>query len=95
MTVYCLILTYMNDSIFQTINLKSPSLIHNVINSLNLHKACGHDNISFYFLRVGNKVLAPVLSYYFSCVFELGAFPQIFKTAKVVPIYKSGNKKMV
>ena len=47
----------------------------------------------FYFLRVGNKVLAPILSYYFTCVFELGFFPQILKTAKVVPIYKSGNKK--
>ena len=89
--------TYMNSSVSQTIVLKPPSLIemHNIINSLNLHKACGHDHISSYFLRVGNKVLAPVLSYYFSCVFELVFFPQNFKTAKVVPIYKSGNKKLV
>ena len=87
--------TFMKNSVSQTIVLKPPSLIeiHNIINSLNLHKACGHDNISSYFLRVGNKVLAPVLSYYFSCVFELGVFPQIFKTAKVAPLYKSGNKK--
>ena len=87
----------MKNSVSQTIVLKPISLfeIHNVINSLNLHKACGHDNISSYFLRFSNKVLAPVLSYYFSCVFELGVFPQILKTAKVVPIYKSGNKKPV
>ena len=87
----------MNNSVSQTLILKPPSLIeiHNIINSLNLHKACGHDNISSYFLRVGNKVLAPVLSYYFSCVFELGVFKQIFKTAKVVPIYKSGNIKLL
>ena len=88
---------HMKNSVSQTIVLKPPSLIeiHNIINSLNLHKACGHDNISSYFLRVGNKGLVPVLSYFFSCVFELGVFPQIFKTTKVVPIYKSGNKKLV
>ena len=62
---------------------------------MSLQKACGHDNIFSYFLRVGNKVLVPVLSYYFSCVFELGVFRPIFKTAKVVLIYKSGNKKLV
>ena len=86
----------MKNSVSKTIVLKHPSLIEiHIINSLNLHKACGHDNISSYFLRVGNKVLAPVLSYFFSCVFELVFFPQIFKTAKVVPIYKSGNEKLI
>ena len=89
--------TYVNNSVSQTIVLKPPSHIeiHNIINSLNLHRACVHDNISSYFLRVGNKVLVPVLSYYFSCVFELHFFLQIFKIAKVVPIYKSGNKKVI
>ena len=87
----------MKNYVSQTIVQKPPSLIeiHNNINSLNLHKACGHDKISSYFLCVGNKVLTPVLLYYFLCVFEVGVFPQIFQTAKVVPISKSGNKKLV
>ena len=52
------------------------------------------DNISF-FLRLGNEILAPVLSFYFDLVFELGIFPQIFKTAKVIPIFKSGDKQLM
>ena len=60
-----------------------------VINSLNSHKACGFDSISAAFLQLGNEVLAPVLSYYFSCAFELGVFPNYFKTAKVIRIFKS------
>ena len=40
-------------------------------------------------------MLAPVLSYYFSCAFELGVFPNYFKNAKVIPILKSGNKNLV
>ena len=88
--------SYMNNSVSQTTDLQPPSPIktHNIINSLNLHKACGH-KISSYFLCIDNKILAPVLLYYFTCVFKLAFYPQIFKTAKVVPIYKSGNKKMI
>ena len=39
----------------------------------------------------GGEVLAPVLSLYFGHAFELGLFPKIFKTAKVIPIFKSGS----
>ena len=40
-------------------------------------------------------MLAPVLSWYFSSAFELGVFPNYFKTAKVIPIFESGNKNLV
>ena len=72
-----------------------PVEIFNVINSLNPHKSCGFDSISAVFLQIGNEVLAPVLSYYFSYAFELGVLPNYFKTAKVIPIFKSGNKNLV
>ena len=52
------------------------------------------DNTSF-FLRLGNEILAPILPVYFGLAFELGFFPQIFKTAKVVPIFKAGDKHLV
>ena len=88
---------FLKQTVSQTIVLDPPQPIEifNVINSLNPHKATGYDNISSYFLRIGNKILAPVLSLFFECVFELGVFPQIFRTAKVIPIHKSGNKKLV
>ena len=41
---------------------------------------------------MGNEVLAPILHKYFAFVFEQGVFPQILKMAKVVPIFKTGNR---
>ena len=38
---------------------------------------------------------APIPSLCFSHAFELGTFPSIFKIAKVVPTFKSGNKQIV
>ena len=49
--------------------------------------------ISLFFLRMGGGILAPVLSLYFGHAFDLGLFPKIFKTAKVIPIFKFGNKQ--
>ena len=73
----------------------SPVEIYNTINSLNPHKTCGPDDISFFLLRMGNELLAPILSIFFNYTFELSLFPQIFKVAKVIPIYKSENKDLV
>ena len=45
---------------------------------------------------MGGEILAPILSLLcYSHAFELGIFPSIFKIAKVVPIFKSGNKQIV
>ena len=66
-----------------------------MINSLNPHTASGYDNISAYFLRLGNEVLAPILTAYFTWAIEKEIFPCTFKTVKVVPIFKTGNKNSV
>ena len=69
--------------------------VYNIINSLNLHKASGHDDIPSFFLRLGNEVLSHVLSVYFGLVFDIGLFPQIFKTAKVIKFLNLGvNNKL-
>ena len=44
---------------------------------------------------MGGEILGPILSLCFSHAFELGIFPFIFKIAKVVPIFKSGNKQII
>ena len=49
-----------------------PNEIYNIINSLNLHKATGHNIISSYLLCMGNDVFALFLSHYFELAFELG-----------------------
>ena len=88
---------FLKKTVSQTIVLDPPQSVEifNAINSLNSHKATGYHNISSYFLRLENKILTPVLSLFLECLFELGVFPQIFKTAKVIPIHKSCNKKLV
>ena len=89
--------TFLNNSITQSIVLDpfQPIEIYNIINSININKACGYDNISSFFLRMGGEILAPILSLCFSRAFDLGIFPSIFKIAIAVPIFKSGNKQIV
>ena len=65
-----------------------------LINTLNPSKASGKDDIFSFFIRLETEVLAPFLSVHFRYCFELGFFPSIFKTAKVVPIFKSRNKHL-
>ena len=60
------------------LELPQPIEIFNIINSLNVKKAVGPDNISSFFLHMGGEILAPVLSLYFGHAFELGLFPKIF-----------------
>ena len=87
---------YLKHSTLETIVLDAPqpAEIYNLINSLNPSKAGGKNDISPFFIRLGAEVLTPFSSVYFGFCFELGFFPNIFKTAKVVPIFKSGNKHL-
>ena len=70
--------SFLKNSVSDSIVLDSPQSkeIYNAINILNIHKACGCDNISSYFLRLGNEVLALFLSQYFGYFFKLGTFPE-------------------
>ena len=72
-----------------------PTEILNIIQSLNPNTATGYDNISSFFLRLVGDVLAPKLPRYFSTAHEFGIFSQIFKTGKVIPIFKSGDKQLL
>ena len=63
----------------QTIGL-GPSLaaeIFNIIKLLDPHKACGHDNISSFFLILDGEELDPIFSVYFNYTFELGIIPKM------------------
>ena len=57
--------------------------------------ASGYDNNSSFFLSLGGKVLALILSVHFGYALEHGIFPNIFKTAKLVPLVKFGSKENV
>ena len=65
--------------------------VKNLINSLNLRKSVGHDNISSYYLRIGSDILAPVLCYFIDNAFRLGIFSLSCKKAKIIPLFKTGK----
>ena len=55
----------------------------------------GLDNISSFFLKKGMPVLANGLSQMFNLCLSLGKFPEIWKVARVMPIYKDGLRNEI
>ena len=84
---------YLPNRIRSSISVEPPRVneVKNLINTLNLHKSVGHDNISSYYLRIGSDILAPVLCYFIDNAFRLGIFPQSCKKAKIIPLFKTGK----
>ena len=90
-------LSYLNDRVSSSLFLypTTPIEIYNLLLGLKNSKSCGYDNISTYFLKIASKVLASPLSYLFNLSFQFGIFPDSLKIAKIIPIYKSGEKNDV
>ena len=89
--------TYLRNPVLHSLVLDPPTAIEifHLINLINPNKASGADNINPFFLRIEAVVLAPILSIYFQWSFNLGIFPQAFKSAKVIPIFKSGSREIL
>ena len=71
----------------------SPFEILCVVKQLNCHKSCGMDGIDAKFVQLAAEVFAPALSLLFIACFDNGFFPTGLKEAKVVPVFKSGDKQ--
>ena len=69
------------------------SEILNLLAKLVVKKACGYDNISNKILKATSYVIAPYLLQLFNnCIYQ-GVFPDAYKIAKVIPLFKGGNKE--
>lgn len=66
--------------------------ISKIIKSLNSSSASGYDGLSVKIIKNSESDLAPILTTLINNSFRDGTFPDILKVAKVVPIFKSGNK---
>lgn len=66
--------------------------IMKIIDNLKLKKG-GVDKISAKTLKATSTVIADTLAYVFNLCIEKSIWPDALKTAEVIPIYKSGNKK--
>ena len=68
-----------------------PIEVFNTISSLKPNKSCGADNIPARF-QLSATLIAEPLSIYVNSAFTLGLFPDNLKTAKVIPVHKTGDK---
>ena len=64
----------------------------NTIKSLKNKSSVGYDGKSTKIIKSAAVVLAPVLKHIINLSFTTGIFPDNLKIAKVIPIYKSGNR---
>ena len=60
--------------------------------TLKISKACGHDKIPPKLLQDSAVVIAPILTHIFNQSINTGIFPNGLKTAIISPLYKSGSK---
>ena len=77
------------------LNPTSEFEIRCIINQLNINKSCGSDGIEAKFIVLAFEVLYPVLTILYNACFDFGVFPTCLKTAKVVSVYKAGDKNEV
>ena len=73
------------------LNPTDPTEIINITRSLNTSKSHGHDRISMSLLKEIIHPLANPLSNIFNKSLSQGIFPDLFKIAKVNPIFKKDN----
>lgn len=66
-----------------------------VIDSLKSKKTVGLDGISSIVIKECKNYLLPPLLHLINFSLEVGSFPDKLKEAKILPIFKSGNKQLV
>ena len=88
---------YLTDKVSSSVFLESVDEreIISTINFLPIKKSIGHDNIPVTFIKLVVKIIAPFLTKVINASFELDMFSNILKIAKVIPVYKSGDKQIV
>ena len=73
----------------------SKDLIAKIISNLNVKKASGNDEVSARMIKIcGNTLIEPLFTIFDNCL-KKGVFPNIWKKANVVPIYKKGKRDLV
>lgn len=76
-----------------TLTPTTPQEITNIINQLK--DSCpGHDNVHVKILKLAAHTVSPILSVLINSSFQKGIFPNNLKIAKIIPIYKSGDRKL-
>ncbi|XP_077969489.1 uncharacterized protein LOC144424244 [Styela clava] len=65
------------------------------LTKININKAIGPDNIPLKFIKFTADIISPYLASLFSLCIKNGIFPSIFKIARVTPLHKAGDRKVL
>ena len=69
--------------------------IINIIRSLSVGKAHGHDNISIRMLKICDSATVEPLSIFFNNCLNQSIFPDVWKRSNICPIHKKGDKQII
>ena len=67
--------------------------VSNVLSTMKTSRSSGIDGISTFYLKKVKKQVTPILTTLVNNSFKLGQFPEIFKSAKITPIWKKKGEK--
>ena len=72
----------------------STDEIIKIIKLLNSNKSLGPNSIPVHLIKCNADIISPPLSLLINQSFQQGTFPEICKIAKVIPVYKKGDKTL-
>ena len=88
--------TFVQSKVPNDVEFKIPSInvgfVRNFLSNLNVNKSTGLDNIGPKILKISANIIAPSLVYIINKSICTGSFPNIWKEAKIKPLFKSGDK---
>ena len=79
---------------FKLFNPVTVDTVHHLLTSLATNKATGIDQISCKIIKISAPVISASLTYLFNQTIDQCSFPNEWKTARVSPLYKNGEKNL-
>ena len=79
---------------FTAFNPVTVNTIYHLLSKLSTNKATGIDTISSKIIKISAPIIASPLTYLFNQTLDQCTFPNEWKTARVTPLYKNGQKNL-
>ena len=85
---------FLTENVLHTVTFSENDIIE-IIEHLNQDKAHGWDDISIRMIKMGGKSLSKPLAIIFKNCIQKGFFPNMWKKANVIPVFKKDQKHIV
>jgi exonuclease III len=70
------------------------NLVYKLLTGLSSNKATGVDKISCKIIKIASSAISDSLTHIFNQAITLSSFPDEWKTARVIPLYKNGQRNV-